>query len=844
MSRPAARLFLLGLAVLTGLLPASAFADAWKAAPMDWPHWRGPEMNGVSREKGIVEKWNPKGENLLWKNEELAGRSTPIIMNGLLYTMVRDQPGTQMEAEKVVCVDAATGEKVWENRWNAFLTDVPDTRIGWSNVVGDPETGNVVALGVCGYFQCMDGKTGKALWAHSMTEEYGMLTTYGGRTNMPIICGDLAIISGVLIGWGEFARPQHRWVAFDKRNGQAVWFSGTRPLPDDTTFSAPIITVANGQELMIVGSGDGTVTAFQPQTGRQVWSYDASLRGVNTTPLVIGDRVICAHAEENLDDTTMGALFALDPSKTGDITKNGVVWRHKEWGISKSTPVAYDGRIYACDDTGAFMVINAENGELISEEKLGGPSRPSPLFVDGKIYVASENGRFTIFKPSEKGVDTVFRLRLSGEECQGSIVVSHGRLYLPTTGALYCIGESGKDPSADPRPEWPQAAPASEDPEPAQLQIVPVESMMSPDFKQRFTARLYNSRGQYLKKADSVEYNVAGPGEIDSSGTFVAPKELPAPAAVIVAAKSGELTTKARIRINPDLPWTFDFSNAEVPANWVGMRYRHIVIDFDLYQKIKAADPLAAELYVFIMSGFINTDRPALAYDNSTPAQAWTELLRFLRLQDDSQVLRSIEGAKAKINPSLEVLKSEGVIAGAEWSEVPSGVKLAVQRGSRKVEGNGVMCKITTVPKGTRSQGWMGPIDLHDYTIQADVYGVEKNGTTPDIGLIAQRYAIDLQGISQQLQIRTWHSTLRMAQTKPFQWKGNVWYTMKLRASNEDGKAVLRGKVWPRDEAEPQEWTLEATDDSPNSVGSPGFFGNAKDAEIFYDNISVTKNAS
>ncbi len=42
----------------------------------------------------------------------------------------------------------------------------------------------------------------------------------------------------------------------------------------------------------------------------------------------------------------------------------------------------------------------------------------------------------------------------------------------------------------------------------------------------------------------------------------------------------------------------------------------------------------------------------------------------------------------------------------------------------RDVDGNKVMVKVTTIPKGTRSQSWMGPTDLHDYTIQADVLGV------------------------------------------------------------------------------------------------------------------------
>ena len=63
---------------------------------------------------------------------------------------------------------------------------------------------------------------------------------------------------------------------------------------------------------------------------------------------------------------------------------------------------------------------------------------------------------------------------------------------------------------------------------------------------------------------------------------------------------------------------------------------------------------------------------------------------------------------------------------------------------------------------------------------------------------------------------------MRFAKTIPFAWKPDVWYTMKFQSENKDGKAILRGKVWPRGEAEPAEWTIEAADETPNVIGSPG----------------------
>jgi len=118
------------------LLSQAAFGD-------DWPHWRGPNFNAVSTETGLPEKWSPKGDNLLWQNKECGSRSSPIVMNGRVYAVCRSFPETTKEGEKTVCLDAATGKLIWESIHNIFLTDAPAERVGWSSVVGDPETDTV-----------------------------------------------------------------------------------------------------------------------------------------------------------------------------------------------------------------------------------------------------------------------------------------------------------------------------------------------------------------------------------------------------------------------------------------------------------------------------------------------------------------------------------------------------------------------------------------------------------------------------------------------------------------------------------------------------------------------------
>lgn len=721
-------------------------------AEHDWVYWRGPNFNGISRETGLVDDWNPKGgtnSNVKWKRDDLGGRSTPIAMNGKLYFILRAEAGTPREGEKVVCLDAASGNTLWENRFNVYLSDVPDTRVGWSSCVGDPTTGRIYALGVCGHFQCLDAETGKNLWAQHLHERFGLLSTYGGRTNFPVICEDLVIVSAIVIGWGDMAKPAHRFIAFDKLTGEVVWFNGTRLLPYDTTYSAPTLTVLGGQKALVFGSGDGAVWAIQPRTGEHIWQLRLSRRGLNLPPLVAGNRVFMGNGEENISDTTMGAVVAIDALKTGDITETGQQWRVDELMVSRSAPLLIDDRLWVFDDRAKLHILDANTGERIGRRiALGTVMRASSLYADGKVYAFTANGRWAILVPDQdKGATILKKGRLPrGEECHASPICYQGRIYLLSTGGLYCLVDPEKSPviASDSDTASTPEAPVSQDTQPAHLQVVPADLLLRPGQMQKFVVKLFNSRGQFLRIADA-QYSLEGCGTVDGSGSYIADKSR-GHHVTIVSAKVGNLVGTARVRIVPPLPWNFDFEDiavggeknvGEPPITWVGARYRHVV---------------------------------------------------------------------------------------------------------READGNKHMVKVTTIPKGTRSRCWFGHSELSNYTIQADVRGSERDGKMPDIGLIAQGYTIDLQGASQRLQIRSWVPQLRMATTIDFPWQADVWYRVKFQAGIENHKAVLRGKVWPRDELEPSEWTIEATDEEPNRTGSPGLFGNAKDAEIFLDNIRVFAN--
>jgi outer membrane protein assembly factor BamB len=831
--------------------------DSWGCAPMDWPNWRGPEWNGVSREKNLPSKWDRGAENTIWAREDLATRSTPIVMNGKLYFMQDHRPASPEEREKVVCADAKTGAVIWETPFNVFLSDVPDTRVAWSSVVGDPSTGRVYAQGVCGLFLCLDGETGKVLWQRSMAEEFGALNTYGGRTNFPVVYDDLVIISAVIIGWGEMAQPAHRFLAFDKMTGKSIWFSGTKLRPEDTTYSTPIPAVINGEAVLVFGSGDGSITALQTRTGKKLWNYDVSNRGISTTPLVLGNKVFAGHAEENLDDTSVvGAFFCLDGSKRGDIAKTGEIWRAKTIGIGRTAPILVDGRLYCVDDSGTLFVVNEKSGKQVGKAKIGTIGWGSPIYADGKIYVTERNGRFFIFEPNGDKLKVLSQSRpaQAGEEFNTSPIISHGRLYLASNMAMYCIGDAEAKPEADDRPEAPKEKEAGDDKKPAWLQVVPVETMLSPGESQQYEVFAYNANGNKLGSAKElglkVELTAQGVGELSADGKYQAPADNKQ-AGVAIIAKAGEITGQARVRVIPELPWNYNFDDGQIPVSWVGMRYRHIPIDADLFFKLRKENPLAADLYVYCLTTFTNANLPKAKFQDAGPVERWKELLRYLEILGD---INNLDAVKGKVDPAVKILIREKVLEKAVWGS-EGGNFLAVERGPRKVDGNGVMCKITTIPKGTRSQGWMGNTEIKDYTITSDVYGTSVPSAKddpakkmPDIGLIAQRYRLEMMGTAQELKLFSWVSHEIKFKKVPFAWEPDVWYTMKLQVSNAErnGKDVadVKAKVWKRDDKEPSAWTIEWTDAPANTHGSPGLVGNAKDAEIFFDNVKIEPNKS
>ena len=204
----------------------------------DWPEWRGPSRDGRSTETNLPAKWSPKGENLAWRIP-IGSRSSPVAFGNRLYlnSPVGDPANTQ---ERLVAIDAETGKVVWEKRFSLYLSDVPQHRASWASPAVDPETGNIYMFTVAAQLICV-APDGKVLWDRSLPDEYGAVTTHGGRTTSPIVEGDKVILNALILAWGDLNRTGNRYFAFDKKTGQTVWISSPQARHYDTNYSTPIV---------------------------------------------------------------------------------------------------------------------------------------------------------------------------------------------------------------------------------------------------------------------------------------------------------------------------------------------------------------------------------------------------------------------------------------------------------------------------------------------------------------------------------------------------------------------------------------------------------------------------
>jgi outer membrane protein assembly factor BamB len=727
------------------LVPATAVLSG-----SDWPEWRGPARTGASTETGLPERWSPAGENLAWR-VPIGGRSAPVVFGDRLYLQTSSGSGDTLQ-ERIIAFNADTGKQLWEHRYNLFTSDAPPHRIAWSSPAVDTATGNIYAISGGGLLMSLSPQ-GKLLWERSLAEEFGMWTTHGGRMSSPVVDGNQVIVSGLTFMWGTSSNGAHRFLSFDKATGRTLYVSAPEGRPTDTIYANPFIADVNGVRTFFSGGSDGAMHALKINTGEKIWSWKVSQRGLNTAALGVGSDIIVTHSEENVGSSEMGMVAAVPMASKGELADKDARWLVRSVQAGYASPVSDGERLYTVDNGGVLFAFDVKTGKQLWQESLGTIAKASPVYADGKLYVGTENtgdagGKFYIIRPTAEKAEILDQDWLGTPEKSeliiASPIVARGRVYVTSMDALYAIGPKGAPKTSPaPAPAKP-TAPAAAGPATVAL-VTPTELTLKPGESIALTVRLFDANGNAVAGGGNATWAVEGLKGTVAGGKFTAESGAPAHAG-LVKATVGSVTGTARIRVIPDLPWTFDFEDGAVPAHWINATGKFAVRD-----------------------------------------------------EGGSKVL---------------VKTAENPFAFAK-----------------------------------RTRPFFGQTDLSDYTVEAEVRSKDIRRVMADVGIVAQRYELVLFGNHQRLELQPWQPEVERTVKVPFTWTKDTWYVMKLEVQTQGkGTVRARGKVWPKGEPEPAEWTIERVDPIGSLHGSPGLYADVPNAdpkggsEIYYDNIKVYRN--
>lgn len=382
----------------------------------DWPQFLGPNRDGISAEKGLLDTWGKNGPPVKWEKEIGEGFSGPVVAEGKLVLFHR-----KGDKEIVQCYAADTGKELWQQSYGTEYMDA----LGKGN--GPRSTpviagGRVYTLGAEGWLHCFELKGGKKVWGRNLLKEYNVPSSYFGIGTTPLVDG-----KRILVNVGD---KKAGIVALDVDNGKEVW----RATTDGASYASPVLAKLNGKNRAVFFTRYG-VAVLNPESGdvvyHQKWRarYDASVNAA--TPLVIGDLLFFSTCYET------GALLL---KASGD--KFQEVWSNDEsMSNHYNTCIHANGYLYGIhgrqESVPTLRCVELKTGKVMwSREKFGCASM---ILTGGNIIALTEAGALVSFKAAPEKYQELARAQISNNPpCRAEIALANGLLYTRDQGRLIC----------------------------------------------------------------------------------------------------------------------------------------------------------------------------------------------------------------------------------------------------------------------------------------------------------------------------------------------------------------------------------------------------------------------
>ncbi len=396
----------------------------------DWPRFRGPTGVGVSDATDLPVKWS-ENENLVWKTAlPGAGASSPIVFGEHIYLtsytgyLVPGESGGSLNDLKrhLLCIGRDDGKVLWDQSVSAKLPEkdrIRDHGYAANTPVADAE--RVYAFfGKSGVFAY--DHQGKQLW----NADVGSSTNGWGTAASPVLYKDLVIINASV--------ESESLVALDRRTGAEKW----RARGIKEAWNTPLVVRTKAGDDELVVATHGKVLAFEPTTGKELWSCKTNITWYMVPCPVAADGVVYI-----LGGRSGIASLAVRAGGRGDVTSTHRLWTSNK-GSNVTSPVYLNGRLYwAHEKLGIAYCAQADTGKLLYEKRLdrAGQVYASTLLANGRLYYLSRSGRmFVVAAKPEFELLSTNELR-DGSVFNASPAVTGKRILLRSDKFLYCIGK-------------------------------------------------------------------------------------------------------------------------------------------------------------------------------------------------------------------------------------------------------------------------------------------------------------------------------------------------------------------------------------------------------------------
>ena len=414
----------LGLLMIAVTLRAQA-----PTATGNWPQWRGPNRDGVSQDKGLLQAWPDGGPRKIFTATGLGGGfSSVAVTGGRIFTL-----GDRRDGQYTMAFNEADGKPLWATR----VGETHEDEYGGPRATPTVDGDSVYVLSSDGTLVVMDAATGQHKWSKSLTRDYRAPTPGWLFAESPLVDGPNVLVSPGSSGAAI--------VALEKTTGKEIWRSqqpgGRGPgRVSGPEYSSIVISNGGGVKQYVRLSGRGVI-GVRASDGQFLWEYLRVANGTANipTPLVQDDLVFSSSGYQ-----TGAALLQLSPAPDGRVTASEKYFlESRTFQNHHGGMVLIGGYVYAGHghNAGFPMCLELATGRVAwgGNFRNDGSGSAAVTAADGHLYFRYQNGVMMLIEATPTAYREKGKFQIPGvrNPSWSHPVVTGGRLYLREQDSLH-----------------------------------------------------------------------------------------------------------------------------------------------------------------------------------------------------------------------------------------------------------------------------------------------------------------------------------------------------------------------------------------------------------------------